>query len=79
MGLYVEVMCDIKKGGIDPIHPTLHRCHSLRSDNPQGPSIAAARHAAREAKWKIGPGKKAICPGCLTTAIRAATKEGASG
>jgi len=64
MGLYVEVMCDLRLSGSDLKNPLLHRCHSDRNDNPQGVSASDARAQARKAGWLVGPGNKAICPGC---------------
>jgi hypothetical protein len=66
MGLYVEVMCDERKewpAGYNS-RSVLHRCHSHNNDNPQGPSIAAARSEAKAAGWLI-KGRRSVCPGCL--------------
>lgn len=65
MGLYVEVMCDVRKMGADPDRPLRALCWSDENDNPQGRSVVEARTEARKQGWKIGPRSAAICPGCL--------------
>lgn len=56
MGLYVELMCDEHKGW--PETPAFAgkidlRCHSDAGDNPQGPTVAAARAAGKAAGWIV--------------------------
>ena len=64
MGLYVEVMCDERKEWpAGTVGKLLHRCHSHNNDNPQGPSVASAREAAKLAGWLI-KGRRSVCPGC---------------
>lgn len=64
MGLYVEVMCDIRREGQNPKDILRPICWSDENASPQGPTIAEARKDARNQKWIIGPGARAICPGC---------------
>jgi hypothetical protein len=64
MGLYCEVMCDLRISGTDPRQPLNPLCWSDANNNPQGPNPAAARSAARDEGWTLGRGRKAICPGC---------------
>lgn len=76
MGLYVEVMCDLKLSGSKPGNILVHKCISDRGDNPQGYSVASARKDARAQGWKVGPGNKAVCPGCLGTEVSALIERG---
>lgn len=69
MGLYVEVMCDERKGW--PKTPyyagqIVIRCWSQRNDSAQGTSVARARKEARKQGWTI-KGRYACCPGCAKT------------
>lgn len=64
MGLYVEVMCDLRKAGSDPKDPLRPLCWSDGNDNPQGGSVRDARFEARRQGWKLGRGRAAVCPGC---------------
>lgn len=66
MGLYVEVMCDVRDE--TPLHAGAirHRCESHENNNPQGRSIRQARAEARKAGWKI-IGGWSCCPPCLDT------------
>jgi hypothetical protein len=66
MGLYVEVMCDVRDETPLPGNALDHRCASHRSDNPQGHSIREARQSARKEGWKL-KGGWACCPDCLDT------------
>lgn len=64
MGLYVEVMCDERKEWpAGTKGKLLHRCYSNNNDNPQGPSIPAARAAAKREGWLV-KGTRTVCPGC---------------
>lgn len=67
MGLYVEVMCDARSEGRDPNNILRAICHSNEGENPQGYSVADARKEARRLRWKVGPGRRAVCPGCLAS------------
>ncbi len=66
MGLYVEVMCDLRADA--PTSDFRHFCWSDRNENPQGPTPAAARAEARRQGWKLGRGRAAVCPNCATLA-----------
>ena len=66
MGLYVEMMCDVRKAWprTDAYRGKLeNRCISDRSDNPQGHTIAEARREAKQQGWKLN-GDWACCPNC---------------
>ena len=66
MGLYVEVMCDVRldTGYWQDTPPYGYvACHSATNDNPQGGSIAEARKAARKGGWLV-QGGKTVCPYC---------------
>lgn len=66
MGLYVEVQCDRRKGGIDPLdkHNLRARCWSNRNESAQGVNVRHAKAEARAQGWKLGRGNAACCPGC---------------
>lgn len=66
MGLYVEVMCDVRDETPLSVGSIHHRCESHENDNPQGHSIGEARRAARKAKW-IVIGNFTCCPNCAVT------------
>jgi hypothetical protein len=64
MGLYVEVMCDVRADASTP--DFRHFCWSDRNDNPQGGTPKEARAEARRQGWKLGRGRAAVCPNCAT-------------
>jgi hypothetical protein len=67
MGLYVEVMCDVRKEWpktAEYAGKLRARCESYNSDNPQGHTVAEAKKAAKAAGWKVRGGVT-VCPGCL--------------
>lgn len=64
MGLFVELMCDLRLEGRAPGNCLIARCWSDRNDNPQGGTPGQARAEGRRQGWKVGPGNKAVCPGC---------------
>jgi len=68
MSLYVEVHCDVRKSGHAPGDVLRFLCWSHGNDNPQGGDRSSALSAARAQGWKIGPGNRAVCPGCLSPA-----------
>lgn len=39
-------------------------CWTSGGDNASGYTVAQARKEARRQGWKLGPGNRAVCPGC---------------
>lgn len=66
MGLYVEVMCDVRLDtGYWQDRPPYNyvTCHSAANNNPQGTTVASARKAAKKAGWLV-QGSRTVCPYC---------------
>lgn len=64
MGLYVEVMCDLRIAGTDPKNILRSLCWSDDNSNPQGRSVGEARAEAKRQGWKLTGRQGAVCPGC---------------
>ena len=64
MGLYVEVMCDVRREGSDPKDMLSAFCWSDNNNNPQGPTVKDAKAEAKARGWLVGPRRKAVCPNC---------------
>lgn len=75
MGLYVEVMCDrrLETGYWQQNPPYGYvRCFSQdNNNNPQGPTIAAARKAARKDGWLVESSGYCVCPYCRKQPVEA--------
>ncbi len=65
MGLYVEVMCDLRLPWPDGWRGHLvNHCYSDRNNNPQGRTPAEARKTARKQGWLVEASGYCVCPNC---------------
>jgi len=69
VSLYVEIHCDVRRQGRDPVRRDLPFCFTDSNANPQGWTPKDAKAAARKGGWTIAPHDMAACPNCANEAL----------